>query len=357
MLSVGTYCVICSIECEFQHFVLVGLPSAMTRVHPFPTLTRVSSCSTGQMTHEGQHWHATRDCFSCQFCRTSLLGRPFLPRRGAIFCSIPCSRGEAPAVTTTDAEGATAAPPPPEAEALYASPKSPATDCLLEALSLDERGRPPETTGTQTTETAGYGANRAAPETNYGVRSAGTEPGYGRTPRPTEPSYGTRSASTEPGYGRTPPSAELSYGRMAAAGAGAGPRPTHGRSGALLRPQPRGRAPATVGRAPRSPAGARPLATAGRALPSAQPTAYGQRRVWAATVFHHPQTPTAVFHLPPKRVTGTVIVPVTVFQQTTPPITRPSCPAPPPSWQPAAPSPPTPAWTAASPAPGRRPPR
>ena len=47
------------------------------------------------MSHEGQHWHATDQCFSCHQCRTTLLGRPFLPRRGLIYCSIACSKGEA----------------------------------------------------------------------------------------------------------------------------------------------------------------------------------------------------------------------------------------------------------------------
>ena len=46
------------------------------------------------MSHEGQHWHATDNCFSCQHCHTTLLGRPFLPRRGLIYCSIACSKGE-----------------------------------------------------------------------------------------------------------------------------------------------------------------------------------------------------------------------------------------------------------------------
>ena len=46
------------------------------------------------MTHEGQHWHATDDCFSCHTCKQSLLGHPFLPRRGLIYCSIACSKGE-----------------------------------------------------------------------------------------------------------------------------------------------------------------------------------------------------------------------------------------------------------------------
>uniref|UniRef100_A0A182NHP1 Protein prickle n=1 Tax=Anopheles dirus TaxID=7168 RepID=A0A182NHP1_9DIPT len=50
----------------------------------------------GQMSHDGQHWHATDHCFACSTCRCSLLGRPFLPRRGEIYCSIACSKGEPP---------------------------------------------------------------------------------------------------------------------------------------------------------------------------------------------------------------------------------------------------------------------
>ncbi|CAG0908780.1 unnamed protein product, partial [Darwinula stevensoni] len=48
----------------------------------------------GQMSHGGQHWHATTGCFCCHSCKNSLLGRPFLPRRGLIYCSIACSKGE-----------------------------------------------------------------------------------------------------------------------------------------------------------------------------------------------------------------------------------------------------------------------
>ncbi|KAL4704886.1 hypothetical protein ACJJTC_019464 [Scirpophaga incertulas] len=57
----------------------------------------------GQMSHEGQHWHATERCFACHTCHASLLGRPFLPRKGAIFCSIACSKGEPP--TPSDSSG------------------------------------------------------------------------------------------------------------------------------------------------------------------------------------------------------------------------------------------------------------
>ena len=47
----------------------------------------------GQMTHDGQHWHASDECFKCARCRRSLLGRPFLPRQGLIYCSLDCSNG------------------------------------------------------------------------------------------------------------------------------------------------------------------------------------------------------------------------------------------------------------------------
>ncbi|TGZ48196.1 Protein prickle [Temnothorax longispinosus] len=65
----------------------------------------------GQMSHEGQHWHATEACFCCATCRTSLLGRPFLPRRGAIYCSIACSKGEPP-TTPSDSSAGPPQPPP-----------------------------------------------------------------------------------------------------------------------------------------------------------------------------------------------------------------------------------------------------
>ncbi|CAH1265834.1 PRICKLE2 [Branchiostoma lanceolatum] len=48
----------------------------------------------GQMTHDGQHWHATEKCFCCAGCNLSLLGRPFLPKQGEIYCSKSCALGE-----------------------------------------------------------------------------------------------------------------------------------------------------------------------------------------------------------------------------------------------------------------------
>ncbi|XP_056429932.1 prickle-like protein 1 [Hyla sarda] len=47
-----------------------------------------------QMTYDGQHWHATENCFSCAQCKVSLLGCPFLPKKGRIYCSKNCSLGE-----------------------------------------------------------------------------------------------------------------------------------------------------------------------------------------------------------------------------------------------------------------------
>ena len=44
----------------------------------------------GQMNHDGQHWHAQPACFRCKSCHTSLLGQPFLPLGGVIYCSTDC---------------------------------------------------------------------------------------------------------------------------------------------------------------------------------------------------------------------------------------------------------------------------
>lgn len=54
----------------------------------------IAGIDQGQMTYDGQHWHATEDCFCCARCKKSLLGRPFLPKQGQIFCSRACSTNE-----------------------------------------------------------------------------------------------------------------------------------------------------------------------------------------------------------------------------------------------------------------------
>ncbi|NXW83688.1 PRIC1 protein, partial [Alopecoenas beccarii] len=50
-----------------------------------------------QLSHRGQHWHARPGCFCCVTCGAPLLGSPFLPRGGQLFCSPPCARTRPPA--------------------------------------------------------------------------------------------------------------------------------------------------------------------------------------------------------------------------------------------------------------------
>lgn len=59
----------------------------------FPLVSIPAGLDQGQMAYEGQHWHASDRCFCCSRCGRALLGRPFLPRRGLIFCSRACSLG------------------------------------------------------------------------------------------------------------------------------------------------------------------------------------------------------------------------------------------------------------------------
>ncbi|XP_074064314.1 prickle planar cell polarity protein 3 isoform X2 [Macrotis lagotis] len=69
----------------------------------------------GQMAYGGQHWHASESCFSCCRCRRPLLGEPFLPRQGQIFCSLVCSlpiQAEAAVTVAPVGAGATAICPP-----------------------------------------------------------------------------------------------------------------------------------------------------------------------------------------------------------------------------------------------------
>lgn len=68
----------------------------------FPPLSSVpAGLDQGQMAYEGQHWHASDRCFCCSRCGRALLGRPFLPRRGLIFCSRACSLGSEPTASAT----------------------------------------------------------------------------------------------------------------------------------------------------------------------------------------------------------------------------------------------------------------
>lgn len=40
-----------------------------------------------RLNHEELVWHGTDECFVCAYCSTSLLGQPYLPREGKVFCS------------------------------------------------------------------------------------------------------------------------------------------------------------------------------------------------------------------------------------------------------------------------------
>nr|XP_039264149.1 uncharacterized protein LOC120339971 isoform X1 [Styela clava] len=77
----------------------------------------------GQMQYEGQHWHATEDCFSCVRCQKSLLGRPFLPKHGQIFCSKACSNGDDPAHSESDSQ--------------YENPQLPTSHNVRHSLNLE----------------------------------------------------------------------------------------------------------------------------------------------------------------------------------------------------------------------------
>ncbi|XP_072177503.1 uncharacterized protein [Diadema setosum] len=96
----------CCFECDTQ---LGGQRYIMREGHPYccqcfeslfaeycDACGEAIGVDQGQMSHEGQHWHATEKCFSCCTCHQSILGRPFLPKHGLIYCSSACSRGELP---------------------------------------------------------------------------------------------------------------------------------------------------------------------------------------------------------------------------------------------------------------------
>ncbi|XP_072942649.1 uncharacterized protein [Epargyreus clarus] len=108
MREARPYCLPCFDNCFAEYCDACGEPVGVDQ---------------GQMSHEGQHWHATERCFACHTCRASLLGRPFLPRKGAIFCSIACSKGEPP--TPSDSSGPGLRPPRVPRPRRVPSPKSP----------------------------------------------------------------------------------------------------------------------------------------------------------------------------------------------------------------------------------------
>lgn len=76
----------------FYDFVLRSTIANAMRL--FSSSHDPSGVDHAQMTYEGVHWHATDKCFCCAQCKTSLLGCPFLPKQGRIYCSKACSQGE-----------------------------------------------------------------------------------------------------------------------------------------------------------------------------------------------------------------------------------------------------------------------
>lgn len=87
----------------------------------------------GQMTYEGQHWHATDACFCCSRCRLPLLGKPFLPKGGQIFCSRGCSlRGE-DASASDSCDSALHGPRPQDGR--QGPPRRPPVSCAVSSSS------------------------------------------------------------------------------------------------------------------------------------------------------------------------------------------------------------------------------
>ncbi len=74
--------------------IIYHKPLLPLRSWPLTSVYFLVGVDHAQMTYDGLHWHATDACFSCAKCKSSLLGCPFLPRQGRIYCSKACSIGE-----------------------------------------------------------------------------------------------------------------------------------------------------------------------------------------------------------------------------------------------------------------------
>ncbi|NXR38740.1 PRIC2 protein, partial [Zosterops hypoxanthus] len=73
-----------------------------------------------EVTHQGLHWHGRAACFCCSLCRKPLRGQPLTCRRGRLFCSDTCSRGQDASSSASDSssDSAFASAPSPEATPL-----------------------------------------------------------------------------------------------------------------------------------------------------------------------------------------------------------------------------------------------
>ncbi|XP_038018653.1 prickle-like protein 4 [Motacilla alba alba] len=75
-----------------------------------------------EVTHQGLHWHARASCFCCSLCRAPLRGQPLTCRRGRLFCSDTCSRGQDASSTASDSsDSAFASAPSPDSTPLSRS--------------------------------------------------------------------------------------------------------------------------------------------------------------------------------------------------------------------------------------------
>ncbi|KAM7032790.1 prickle-like protein 4 isoform 1-T1 [Acridotheres tristis] len=80
-----------------------------------------------EVTHQGLHWHARASCFCCSLCRKALRGQPLTCRRGRLFCSDTCSRGQDASSTASDSsDSAFASAPSPDSTPLSRAGRSPA---------------------------------------------------------------------------------------------------------------------------------------------------------------------------------------------------------------------------------------
>ncbi|XP_075258178.1 uncharacterized protein LOC142350280 isoform X2 [Convolutriloba macropyga] len=95
----------CCSECEVT---LTGGKYVMQGSHPYcpscydslfaytcALCQEVIGAEDTQVTYQDQHWHANKEgCFNCHNCGKNLVGLPFIPKTGIIFCSQSCKKGE-----------------------------------------------------------------------------------------------------------------------------------------------------------------------------------------------------------------------------------------------------------------------
>nr|XP_061803024.1 prickle planar cell polarity protein 3-like [Nerophis lumbriciformis] len=95
-------CCQCQAALGGQHYVMRACRPYCRSCYRFRYAQCCDACGEtigvgeSQMTYEGGRWHADDLCFCCARCRLPLSGRPFLPRRGLLFCSGACSLVDRP---------------------------------------------------------------------------------------------------------------------------------------------------------------------------------------------------------------------------------------------------------------------